>query len=168
MMIKLLEYTNEPIAQQQLLSLINNFWTIHNLEVPTAEDCLQDLLLWTSLKHKLYFISYNDLQVGFIHLGSRGDQIDWLEEIFVLPEYQNLGIGTKAIQLIEEIVSKYSASLYIEAAARNQKAIKLYHRIGYDCLNTITVRKDFHPERYHSFKIEKIADLEFQVRKKKS
>lgn len=166
-MIKLLEYIDEPIAKQKMLSLIFDFWSVHNLEVPTDEDCLQDLLLWTSLNHKLYFIIYNDLQVGFIHLGSRGEQIDWLEEIFVLPEYQNLGIGTKAIQLVEEIVSKYSASLYIEATARNQKAIKLYHKIGYDCLNTITVRKDFHPEQYHSFKIEKIANLEFQIRKKK-
>ena len=145
-MVKLLEYIDEPNAKQKMLSLIFDFWSVHNLEVPTDEACLQDLLLWTSLNHKLYFIIYNDLQVGFIHLGSRGEQIDWLEEIFVLPEYQNLGIGTKAIQLVEEIVSKYSASLYIEAAARNQKAIKLYHKIGYDCLNTITVRKDFHPD----------------------
>ncbi len=30
-----------------------------------------------------------------------------------------------------------------EAAARNARAIRLYRRLGYGCLNTITLRKDF-------------------------
>ena len=49
-------------------------------------------------------ISYNEEYVGFVHLGSRGCEIDWLEDIFVLPEFQGKGIGTCAIKLIEEIV----------------------------------------------------------------
>ena len=31
----------------------------------------------------------------------------------------------------------------IEAAARNEAAIRLYRKLGYNCLNTITLRKDF-------------------------
>lgn len=62
-MIKLLKYFDKPIAIQKILSLINNFWSVRNLEAPTDEACLQDPLLWTSLKHKLYFIIFNDLQV---------------------------------------------------------------------------------------------------------
>lgn len=33
-------------------------------------------------------------------------------------------------------------SLYLEVAARNIEALKLYQRLGYDTLNTVTIRKD--------------------------
>ena len=38
-------------------------------------------------------------------------------------EFQRKGIGSRAIQLAEDIVKEYSESLYIEVAARNRKAI---------------------------------------------
>lgn len=114
--------------------------------------------------HLLYLISYNEEYVGFVHLGSRGCEIDWLEDIFVLPEFQGKGIGTCAIKLIEDIVKEYSETLYIEAAARNMRAIRLYQKIGYTCLNTITIRKDFQPEKYETVSIERIMNMDFDVK----
>ena len=85
-------------------------------------------------------------------------------DLFVLPEYQGRGIGSEAIRLTEEIVKTYSESLYIEAAARNIKAIELYRKLGYDCLNTITVRKDFKPEKFEILREEKIFEQNFEVK----
>lgn len=115
----------------------------------------------------LYFISYNKQNVGFVHLGSRGCNIDWLEDIFVLPRYQNKGIGKESIKAVEDIVKKYSDSLYIEAASRNYRAIKLYKALGYDCLNTITVRKDFNNDNYDVISKVSVFDNEFLIKKEK-
>ena len=55
----------------------------------------------------------------------------------------------------------------IEAAARNEAAIRLYRKLGYDCLNTITIRKDFPGYEYDVVRKEKIHGMEFEIRKDK-
>ena len=161
--IKLIRYNNE---KDTTIDLIIKFWKEHNDVNVSYEDANENLIEWTKKGHILYFISVDNEYVGFVHLGSRGCEIDWLEDIFVLPEYQNKGIGTKAIQIVEEIVKEYSESLYIEVASRNINAIRLYHKIGYDCLNTLTIRKDFKDEKQEVISKEQIFEMEFEVRKK--
>ncbi|MBP3398935.1 MAG: GNAT family N-acetyltransferase [Erysipelotrichaceae bacterium] len=162
MEINLIPYRKEA---ELATSLIIRFWQEHNHFTPSYEDAICDLMEWTRDGHYFYFICLNGEHVGFVHLGSRGCKADWLEDIFVLPEFQGRGIGSRAIQLAEDIVKEYSDSLYIEVAARNMKAIRLYQRIGYDCLNTITIRKDFSPEKHEVIGHEKIMDFEFEVKK---
>lgn len=148
-------------------ALIRHFWKAHNGEAPSIEDAETDLLLWTGPGHRFYFIHLDQDIVGFVHLGSRGCGIDWLEDIFVLPQHQRQGIGAEAIRQTEAIVREYSESLYIEAAARNEGAIRLYRKMGYDCLNTVTLRKDFHPERYETIRTDRILNSDFHVKRKK-
>lgn len=163
MKIELIKYSNE---QKIVIDLIIKFWKEHNDVNVSYEDANENLIEWTKEGHILYFISVDNEYVGFVHLGSRGCEIDWLEDIFVLPRYQKKGIGTKAIQIVEEMVKQYSESLYIEVASRNINAIRLYHKIGYDCLNTLTIRKDFKDEKQEVISKEQIFEMEFEVRKK--
>ena len=104
-MVELNLYSGE---QEIACALIQGFWKAHNGYVQTKEEAYADLQEWTKEGHAFYFIRKDGENVGFVHLGSRGGEIDWLEDLFVLPEYQNQGIGSKAIQLTEEIVKKYS------------------------------------------------------------
>lgn len=159
--VELKEYAGEKDTAR---SLIQRFWKAHNDYDESDEDALEDLAQWTKEGHKFYFLCKGTEAVGFVHLGSRGCAVDWLEDLFVVPEYQNQGIGTYAIQAVEAEVRKYSDSLYIEAAARNQRAIALYRRLGYNCLNTITVRKDFDESAFDVVRTEKVYDLDFQIR----
>ena len=39
-----------------------------------------------------------------------------------------------------------------------------YRKLGYDCLNTITVRKDFKPEKFEILREEKIFEQNFEVK----
>ena len=189
MNISLELYTNTQ--QATACELIKKFWLAHNNFEQSDEDSLQDLKNWTAEGHRFYFITADDLAgntlspdistkasensttqdkasssqiVGFVHLGNRGAQIDWLEDLFVLPELQSKGIGRRAIALVENIVRDYSESLYIEAAARNLRAIALYRELGYDCLNTITIRKDFDTSHLKTIQKEHIAGHEFECR----
>lgn len=164
MEIRLIPYQNEI---ETATKLIIKFWQEHNHFTPSYEDAYADLMEWTRAGHYLYFITLNCQCIGFVHLGSRGCEADWLEDIFVLPEYQGKGIGSRAIQLVENIVKKHSGSLYIEVAARNRKAIRLYQRIGYRCLNTITIRKDFQPDKCEIIGTETILGMDFDVKRSK-
>jgi len=94
-------------------------------------------------------------------------EIDWLEEIFVEPRHQNKGIGSRAVKLAENLVKEYSESMYTEAAARNASAIKLYRKLGYNCLNTVTLRKDFLPDCFDVVRTVTINGAEFEIKRKK-
>lgn len=98
-------------------------------------------------------------------MGNRGAEVDWLEDLFLLKEYQRKGIGSLVIRKLEEIVKSYSESLYIEVAARNLIAMKLYYELGYDCLNTITIRKDFNGEDFSLIQKENIGGFIFEIKK---
>lgn len=160
-MIKLKIYNNE---QEELSKLIKKFWIAHNDYTPTDDETINDVIAWTDKNHALYFVYNNDQIIGFVHLASRGARIDWLEDLFILPEYQGNGYATLTLNLVEDIVKKYSDSLYLEVAARNANALRLYSRNGYDCLNTITIRKDFQPEEYKTIGNEKILGHDFVVK----
>lgn len=163
-MLQLKKYHSE---QTEMLPLIQGFWLSHSDEVQTDSEALADLTQWSSEGNALYFIVAFDEVVGFLHLGSRGGAIDWLEHLYVKPEHRNKGFGSKAIACAEEIVREYSESLYIEAAARNEQAIRLYRSLGYDCLNSISIRKDFHPERFKGVRTESLYNEPFEIRKMK-
>lgn len=160
--IELAEYQGE---EEQAVSLIRGFWKAHNQYDMPPEEAREDLTAWTAQGHRLYFIRRDGGTVGFLHLGSRGGEIDWLEDLFVLPACQKQGIGREAIRLAEEIVKQYSQSMYIEAAARNEGAIRLYRKLGYNCLNTVTVRKDFPGYEYDVVREESIYGESFEIRK---
>lgn len=163
-MLQLKKYHSE---QTEMLPLIQGFWLSHSDEVQTDAEALADLTQWSSEGNALYFIVAFDEVVGFLHLGSRGAAIDWLEHLYVKPAHRNKGFGSKAIACAEEIVREYSESLYIEAAARNEQAIRLYRSLGYDCLNSISIRKDFHPERFKGVRTESLYNEPFEIRKMK-
>ena len=162
--IRLVQYDQEV---RQATDLIMGFWKAHSQYDQSFEEANQDLAHWTAPGHAFYFIVKDGETVGFVHLGNRGASIDWLEDLFVLPDFQNQGIGTKAVELVETMVREYSDSLYIEAAARNEAAIRLYRRLGFNCLNTISMRKDFHEDDFDVIRTETVYDCEFQIRKRK-
>ena len=75
--------------------------------------------------------------------------------------------GAEAVRLAEAMVRQYSQSMYVEAAARNEAAIRLYRRLGYDCLNSVTLRKDFPGYDYDVVRTEQVYGERFEIRKDK-
>lgn len=145
--------------------MIAGFWKDHNGYEQTGEESLNNLHEWTQKEHLFLLIRQEDNSIGFVHLGSRGGNIDWLEDFYIIAEYRRRGIGTKVLQMVEAMVRTWSDSMYIEAASRNRDAIRLYHSLGYDVLNTITVRKDFHPEDFETLRQETVDGMDFIVRR---
>lgn len=147
--------------------LIKYFWKEHNNIIQTDEDTESDFEEWTNKGNELYLVKYEDAYIGFAHLASRRASIDWLEDLYILKDYQNKGIGSQVIGKLEELVKTYSESFYIEVAARNLNAMKLYKNLGYNCLNTITIRKDFNEDDFEVIQMEKISGHEFDIKRYK-
>ena len=95
---------NESL-KEKALSLIKAFWLCHNNEVQNADETMEDYNSWTASGHLFYLIKLVDKYIGFAHLASRGAQIDWLEDLFILPEYQRRGFGSQAVTMLETQVS---------------------------------------------------------------
>lgn len=154
--------------EKKAVSLIQSFWFSHNDYKMSTDEAKEDLIAWTAKGHTLYLIKRASEIIGFAHMGSRGCEIDWLEDLFILPVHQGKGYGSEVIRLLEEIVKEYSESLYIEVAARNQSAAKLYRKLGYNVLNTITVRKDFRPEKHETISEEEILGYNYVIRRERT
>lgn len=153
--------------KETALNLIKEFWLCHNNDTQELSETLEDYDNWNRAGHRFYLVKLDDEYIGFAHLGNRGAGIDWLEDLFILPKYQRQGLGSQVIKKLEDEVKQYSESLYIEAAARNLAALKLYRNLGYDCLNSITIRKDFEKDSFSIISEETISGMNFEIRKYK-
>ena len=140
--IALQKYENEA---QLAKELIRGFWLAHGDYVITDEEAAENLAAWTDKGHVFYFILKEEIPIGFVHLGSRGAEVDWIEDLFVLPEYQGNGYGSHAIALVEAEIKKYSESVYLEVA--------------------VTLRKDFQPENFEVIRSEELLGYPLEVKK---
>ncbi|MDE6593528.1 MAG: GNAT family N-acetyltransferase [Oscillospiraceae bacterium] len=68
-----------------------------------------------------------------------------MEDVFVDEAYRGKGTGSGAINAAEEIIRQkggYSA-VCIDVVPKNTNALSVYHRLGYDTLGMVTLRKEF-------------------------
>lgn len=109
--------------------------------IKAAKKTIKD---WTHGTDELYMIADGGEIVGFIHINYRGDNVAWIEDIFVDEEKRSNGIATKAISLAEDKVKSHKGytAVCLDVVPRNEQALRLYHKLGYDVLGMITVRKE--------------------------
>lgn len=147
--------------EAEMLSDIAAFWKIHYVDL-TPEGAASDLRAWTAEGHELYVILCGNAAAGFLHMGSRGSACDWLEDVFVREELRGRGIGSRAIELAWEMIRvKGLETLYLEVVPANEAAIRLYHRLGFTNLNTLTLNRSVKEKR--QLGTETIGGLTFRT-----
>ncbi len=100
--------------------------------------------------------------MGFLHIGYRGANVAWIEDIYVDRNYRNKGIATQSIYVAEEIIKSHAGytSICFDVVPRNKEALRLYYKLGYDNLSIITVRKELYENNRD--KVEKLMGMEFR------
>ena len=147
--------------EAEMLRDIAAFWTTHYLTV-TPEQAAEDLCAWTAEGHELYVILADGEEAGFLHMGSRGGGCDWLEDVFVREELRGRGIGGRAIELAWEMLrEKGLETMYLEVVPANEAAIRLYHKLGFTNLNTLTLNRSVKEKR--QLGTETIGGLTFRT-----
>ena len=164
-----LQIYNDDYKEDMVLCIANFFGfhiglssesVIDNIDTSIAE---QDLNEWTTKDNQLYMIMYANNVVGFLRIGYRGGNVAWIEDVFVKEEFRNRGIATESIRQAEEIIKAtppYNAICF-DVVPRNVDALKLYHKLGYQTLSLITVRKNLVSKE--SSGTQKINGLEFKI-----
>ena len=87
----------------------------------------------------------------------REDDYNQLQAIYILPEYQNIGIGSA---LWREAIKKFNLKnkTIVHVASYNQKAINFYQKIGF-----ISTEKIFSDEKYKMRNGAIIPELEMII-----
>lgn len=90
------------------------------------------ILAATTDSGKLIGVAYGGAYLGLEHGGESG----WLEELYVLPEYRQNGLGTR---LVNEVIRLARArgwqALDLEIEADHQRVVSLYSRHGFRLQN---------------------------------
>ena len=94
-------------------------------------------------------LDYDGNTVGFLHIGYRGPIVAWIEDVYVDVEDRSIGIATESIHLAENIIKSKDGyiSICFDVSPRNESALKLYHKLGYDNLSLLTVRKELYENK---------------------
>lgn len=149
-------------SEKAMLHSIIAFFRVHHSRVNDTEarEVLAD---WTKEDHELYDILGDGAPVGFVHLNWRGAAVCWIEDIFVEEGLRRQGIASKAIGLVEEVLRKRGVEgICMDVIPDNISALRLYHRLGYDRLSIVTVRKDMQP--FVTERREQIGGMDFRVK----
>lgn len=164
-----LQIYNDDYKEEMVLCIANFFGFHIGLSFGTTIDATdtnqaeQNLIEWTTESNQLYMIIFENRFVGFLRIGFRGGNVAWIEDVFVKEEFRNRGIATESIKQAEEIIKAtppYNAICF-DVVPRNVAALKLYHKLGYQTLSLITVRKNLVSKE--SFGKQKINGLEFEI-----
>ena len=93
---------------------------------------------------KIEIIEVNEKPVGVFLVNRNTNEIE-IEQIYILPEYQNKGIGSKLIVALRNEVQNLTIPLKLHVLVVNP-AYKLYERLGF---NTV---KETNERRYMEFR----------------
>ena len=149
-------------SEKTMLRSIIAFFRVHHSQIDDT-TARENLANWTKEDNELYDILGDGVSVGFIRLNWRGPEVCWIEDIFVQESLRGQGIATKAIGLVEEVLQKRGVEgICMDVIPDNIPALRLYHRLGYDRLSIVTVRKDMQP--FATERREQIGGMDFRVK----
>ena len=144
---------HSPALRDAMVALLAAFYAEHyalseNEEAAVTPERLtaadEDLADWEEREDAaLYLIEEDGEAAGLLFLARHGGTVVWIENLFVRPELRRRGIATRAIALAEEIAQRemHAPAVSMDVIPQNQAAMRLYHALGYDTLQMITMRK---------------------------
>jgi len=139
------KYKRETL--RRMADFFGSLWELYDgnraSSTPTRET-RKTLRRWTSKENSLYVIFSGGDSVGFVHIGWRGGNVAWLEDIYVDRERRGQGLASQAIVCAEKIIAKdkHYTAVCMDVSPRNADALRLYARLGYTNISTITLRKE--------------------------
>jgi ribosomal protein S18 acetylase RimI-like enzyme len=109
----------------------------------TDEQSIESLQEWKE-QGTVYNVFVDNKAAGFFYVKFGGQNVAWLEDLFILESYRGRGIGKSAMRKLDELMAmKNITSMFVDVIPRNESAIKLYRECGFDHLNLIQLRKNY-------------------------
>jgi ribosomal protein S18 acetylase RimI-like enzyme len=124
------KYDLDILVKALILSDIDE---IENIEVSEIEECKKRIFQEINgdfLNSNTYVIELGLEKIGRLRLVETDDEL-FIAGIQILPNYRNLGLGTKVLNLLIKQVLITQKSLRLEVQKSNEKARSLYKRLGF-------------------------------------
>jgi predicted acetyltransferase len=134
------------ITSKMITELMNYHRRLNNAprEYWQTDEQSQETLKYWIEEGVVYNILLDDEPVGFFYVKFGGQDVAWLEDLFIIEQYRNKGIGKYAMQKLDELmIKKKVVALFVDVIPRNTGAIKLYRDFGFDHLNLVQLRKNY-------------------------
>lgn len=120
----------------------------------TDEESIETLKHWQT-KGTVYNVFLENNIVGFFYIKFGGQDVAWLEDIFILEEYRGKGIGKQVFALLDELMKEKGVrAMFVDVIPRNSSAINFYMDCGFDHLNMVQLRKNYDQRLNKSDEVE--------------
>jgi GNAT superfamily N-acetyltransferase len=128
----------------------------------TVEQSRETLKEWKG-NGTVYNVYADDVVVGFFYIKFGGQDVAWLEDLFIAEEFRGKGIGKRAFSMLDELMKEKNVrTMFVSVIPRNTSALGFYINCGFDHLNMIELRKNY-DERLN--KTDEVEVLGFKLKK---
>ncbi len=133
----------------KLVSENNNYfrkWIIEEWKHHNTVDPIYKLIikkpeeLSFENNEKYYKIISNNKEVGFVGIKEYENEI-YLYRFYISNQYRNNGIGTEVLKQLIDMAKKQNKDISLEVMGNNERARKLYEKIGFKIHYTKMVLK---------------------------
>lgn len=133
----MIQATYQPALQED----INAIFTLSKALVEQYETAAIDFDRVTRWMHKKIEQSITEYQrvvingqvAGYFHFHQDGERME-LDDLYILPPYQNQGVGTA---VITHCCAATELPVYLYVFIRNEGAVRLYQRMGFRVIETL-------------------------------
>lgn len=109
----------------------------------TDEESMKTVREWCC-EGEIYHIFYENSLCGFFYLRFGGQDVAWLEDLFISENFRSKGIGKEAFKKLDELmITLKKKSMFVDVIPRNTNAIQFYKDCGFDHLNMLELRKNY-------------------------
>ena len=79
--------------------------------------------------------------LSFTYSNEAGGLVLLIEEVYILPEYQGMGLGREFLAFVEKTYRSEVALIRLEVEKSNKKALQLYKKVGFTNVDYIQLYK---------------------------
>lgn len=140
----------KPETREELVSLMHEFYHSPAVLAPVPDAYFErtcDEILAGSPFAAAHLIRKNGKLAGyallaFTYSNEAGGLVVWIEELYVRPEFQGQGLGSRYFAWLQEAYGDRVARMRLEVEPENERARALYSRMGYEDLPYMQMRKE--------------------------
>ena len=128
-----------PQDKEMYLSLTEKFYqsdaVSHNIPLENRLNTWDEIMRSDEYADCYFVIKDGDV-AGYMLLAytfsqEAGGKTAWIEEIYILPEFRSMGLGSELFDFIKAEIEPDCARLRLEVEADNIRAKKLYKSLGF-------------------------------------
>lgn len=131
--------------------LWNEFYSSEGVLHPVDSSCFENTFS-ELLRYKDYFqgflLMHEDRIAGYTLFAMTfspevGGKVLWIEDLYIKPAFQGKGIARNLLLEVKDEYQNKVKRIRLEAVHTNDRAIKLYEKVGYKKLDYLSMTIDF-------------------------